>query len=391
MGEFGLMLSGGGARGAYQAGALQGLAEVLQNSKDTPDAIKENPFLWMAGISAGAINTTFCASRPGSFIKTADDLTRLWSQLKTKQIYRGDWWNTSKVGLSWVKDFSLSPFKKSRSAKELLNVGPLIDVLEREIDFPQIAKNINQGRLKGVAVTAFNYTGRSSTTFLQASNEIKPWERIRREAIPTILTARHLLASSSIPLLFSPVTIGNSVFGDGTIRNTAPLSPMVHMGCSKFIFIGVRHENKIKSKKFNPRYLGQRPEKPSVGKIAGNLLNGLFFDNLEIDINRMNQINGIAKAYPKMKATGRRSIRTMEMLTLNPSEDLAELASGNLENGLPSAVRYVIKSMGSEKDPGDLASYLMFEESFTKKLVTLGRDDSLAAKDKILEFFLNDL
>lgn len=387
MSSFGLMLSGGGARGAYQAGALLGLAQVLDQELNSNNPIRFTPFSWYAGLSAGAINTTFCASRQTPFLQTATDLTQLWGQLKTEQVYKGDWWNTSKVGLSWLKDFSFGPWKKSRTAKELLNVGPLIEVLEKEIAFDQIQKNIDDGRLKGVGVTAFNYTGRGSITFMQGSEEVQPWTRKRRQGIKTQLNPRHLLASSSIPLLFSPVTIGNSVFGDGTIRNTAPLSPLIHMGCDRFIFIGVRHHQKLEMKKFSPHYQGSKPEKPSVGKIAGTLLNGLFFDNLEIDIARLQQINDISRAYPKLKVSGRRPIREVNMLTLSPSIDLSELASSDLQECLPSAVRYFMTSMGNERDPADLASYLMFEKKYTQRLIDLGRKDSLQARERILDFF----
>ncbi len=366
----GLSLSGGGARGAYQAGVIQGLAEILG-----PLAEDNNPFDCYAGTSAGAINTTFCAAGPVNLIETAARLTELWSDLHPHQVYRTDIVSHSRIGLGWMRDLSFGSLFKNKMAKELLDASPLLKLLDDGIDFSNIGRKIDAGHLRAVTCSAFRYDEQKVVSFFQAADSVQEWTRSKRYGRRTPLTARHVLASCSIPVLFSPVKVDGFYYGDGTLRNTAPISPILHMGSQNIIFVGVRYGGPVTVDTFT--------ESPPIAKVFGTVLNGLFFDNLDVDIERLRHVNQIVESNG-LTIPGAKKIN---YLHIQPSQDLGRFAEDLASKFLPRILEFLLGGLGSDHDSAELASYLLFDSVYTRKLVALGYEDAFQRKQDLLQFW----
>lgn len=366
-----MYMSGGGARGAYQAGAMVGLAEILKEQGETGD-----PFHWYAGMSAGAINTTFCAAGEPNLLQTTKNLAHLWEHIEPEQVYRTDPLSLGKIGVGWMRDLSVGAFFKKRMAKELLDASPLRELLLHNIDFANIDKKIKAGRLKGVTCCAFNYDEAKVVSFLQADESINNWNRHRRYSHKTTISVDHVLASSSIPIVFSPVEIDGCYYGDGSLRNTAPISPLIHMKCPNFVFIGVRYMGPLSVTKSNTF--------PSIARVSGAILNGLFFDYLEVDLERLDRVNAIVKNNHKDVDLG---VKHIEKFCIHPSRDLGEIAGDYAAGALPRFVEYLLGGLGGKTESSDIASYLLFDSRFTKKLLEIGYEDVLRQKAEFIKFW----
>ncbi len=363
-------MTGGGARAAYQVGVVRALYEILGKKQHLFDVISGN--------SAGGINSTYLAANSENWDVATNNLLELWCRLKPQAVFDLRTRTISDLGLKLVSGTvfgGLSP--KGPSINHLLDTSPLRRLAEREINFSHIHQNIERGNLRGLSLATTNYNSGSNVIFFDGASDIRDWSRSDRFSKRTFIDANHLMASAAIPLFFPPVKIDTSYFGDGCIRQTTPLSPAIHLGAEKLIAIGVRHPHhheKMKTLSFQPF-----PD-PTMGVIAGIMLNAIFLDSLDSDVERLKRINELISegAHPELK--------TVPLLVIRPSQDLGKM-SVNITDELPPILRYLLKGIGvSETEGLDLLSYLAFDESYTRPLIELGHEDTYKMKDEILAF-----
>ncbi|UTF60158.1 patatin-like phospholipase family protein [Gilvimarinus sp. DA14] len=377
MSQTALILSGGGARAAYQVGVLQAIADIM------PDGI-DNPFPIICGTSAGAINAMALAAHPGTFRQAVNHLSILWLKLSIDQVYRHGWWDIGKsfgrLGLSLFND----GIGRHRPLS-LLDNGPLWELLADKIAFGNIEKNISAGKLRAVSITAMGYTSGRSVSFFQGEPQLAGWRRFRREGVPTPIRLEHLLASSAIPTIFPTVRINREYFGDGALRQLAPLSPALHLGADSLFVIGVSGNR-------NPKHWGKRMpirHSPSMAQIVGHLLNSAFIDALENDIEHMERLNRLLKLIPReqLEAEGI-GLRPVQSLVVSPSKAVDAIA-GRKVRYLPASVRYFLRATGATAKGGGAtaASYLLFANPFITELIELGYQDTMWEASAIREFF----
>lgn len=367
----GLVLSGGGARGAYQAGVLAGLAEhgFLGGAAAGFDVI--------VGSSAGSLNAAVLASLADAPLRGIERLQGVWRSIHTDNVYRTDVAALGRTGARWAWDLTFGGATQKVSAKSLLDTTPLSHLLREHIRFSRIEENIVAGRLRALAVLATDMHTSAGVVFLHATPEIPEWSRRRWRVVKTPIGVEHLLASSAIPIFFPPVRIDGRWYGDGSIRNTAPLGPAIQLGADRILAIGVSGPPPPGAEKRRHR------EPPSVAEVAGVLLDAVMLDALEVDVEHSERVNTSIVHCP----TGdvHQPFRPVDVLWLRPSERVRELAAA-LSGELPPAVRYLMRGLGPDEAITELASYLLFEPEFCGGLIELGRADVTAEKDRIAAF-----
>ena len=372
-----LIMPGGGARAAYQVGVLKALAEHTEK-------IGANPFPILCGTSAGAINAVALASRESNFKQSAQWLENLWMSLEPESVYRTDW--AGILRNAWRLFLSLinSGVAVGRPVAFLDNL-PLKQLLRQKIDFSGIARNLKSGKLHAASVTAMNYTGRESVSFFQGGPENAEWNRWRRTGVPTPLELRHLLASTAIPTIFPPQRVGRNYFGDGALRQLAPISPALHLGADKVLIISASGHKRNYS---NPY---QRIHSPSFGQIIGHLLNSAFIDSLETDIELLEQTNQFLQHVDvEFKNQEGKALRPIDIQVISPSQDLDRLADEYVMS-LPTSIRTLLRFLGGGKSDGgvNISSYLLFSHDFCGRLIELGYQDGLEQMEDIIGFLNN--
>jgi len=370
----GLILSGGGARAAYQVGVLAAIAELLP-------AGAINPFPVIVGTSAGAINAVSLASGAMDFTRAVEHLTLFWQGFESRRVLRSDW---SGVLHQATRFFAHSLLGLgSHVPVALLDSSPLRDLLQDRINFPGVEQAIAGHHLRAVAVTAFGYSSSQAVTFYQGKGTINGWLRHRRIGMPTALTVEHLLASSAIPLLFAPVKIGEEYFGDGAVRQSAPISPALHLGANRVLVVGVSG---------NPRgpdlQAGQshyyNAQQPTLAQIGGHMLNSTFIDSLESDIELLERLNHFSRLLPRQ--SDNLGLSPVEVLVIAPSQPIDEIAARH-RHELPAALRMFLRGPGATKTSGaGVLSYLLFEAGYCRELIELGRRDAMAKRDALCQF-----
>lgn len=377
----GLVLTGGGARGAYQVGVLQRIAEIWKG--------EGNPFPIISGVSSGAINGALLAAHTDDFAEAAKRLWKAWQNLEVDKVFRTDTSSVFGIGAKLLRDISLGGLLHSSTTNHLLNTEPLLEFLQNEIDFSRIQKNIADKHLQSLAISATDYySGMGVTFFDDGSAGFPEWIRTNRCGRRSKLTHDHLMASAAIPIFFPPIQIGDRYYGDGCLRLPAPLSPAIHLGAEKIFAISIRHQK-------------QRPLEALTGsavsgevnmvQIMGVILNAVFLDALETDIERMERINSaIAKLQAKIPeeelTESGKEFRVIPVFVLRPSKDLGSLASQEFER-LPKVLRYMLRGIGATQEKGwDLVSYLAFDSHYTERLLELGYEDAKKQEKEILEF-----
>jgi NTE family protein len=368
----GLVLPGGGARSAYQAGVLKAVADILpENAK--------NPFQVISGASSGALNAVLLASNAMQFREGVRRLNGIWENFHVDKVFKTDVWTAVKSGFRWAVTFGTAGVVKGQP-KSVLDNSPLREMLERHIRFARIQQAIDSGVLRAVSVTASGYTSGTSVTFYQGIQGLVPWKRTRRLGRQEELTLDHLMASAAIPWLFPAVKLHNEYYGDGSMRQTAPLSPALHMGANRLLIIGVRSPGPDPSPSN-----GVIVPYPSFGQIAGYIFDNLFMDSLDADIERMRRINHtIAETRDKRVEFTDTALRQIEYLMISPSRDVREVVERYVGN-FPLSVRILLMGIGAMAREGrPLMSYLMFDAPYCKELIDLGYRDAMAARDQIL-------
>ncbi len=380
----GLFLTGGGARGAYQVGVLQAILSLL-SAHGWP--AKKNPFDIVSGTSAGAINATAFACRADNFEESVTRLVEVWRQFEVEQVYRADSFGVIRSGARWLSLLSFGWLLRKWHANppnSLLDNGPLVTLLHRMLDLPRLDAALESGALHALAVSASSYTAGYHMTFYQSAHDIPTWNRTHRHAIQQQISVDHLLASSAIPLIFPAVPLYCNdrceYFGDGSMRELAPLSPAIHLGASKLLVIGGGHIG------------GARPDLepfsgyPSLAQIAGHAMSSIFLDGLSVDLERLGRINKtLSVLTPEQLQTS--ALRPVEFMAITPSQPLELIASRHI-NSLPLPIRTLLSAIGAtERRGAALASYLLFESSYTNALIELGQRDTYARKSELMRFF----
>lgn len=384
----GLILTGGGARAAYQVGVLNALSLILL---EAGWPAHQNPFQIICGTSAGAINATALACRADDFGEGVRELMSVWSNFKAEQVYRADSIGVLRSGARWLSLFSFGWMLrkwKANPPNSLLDNTPLVTMLHRLLDLPRLDDALSNGSLHALAVTASSYTSGQHLTFYQSMQEIEPWHRTQRAAIKDQIGVEHLLASSAIPFIFPAIPIfyqgRREYFGDGSMRQIAPISPAIHLGASKILVVGAGRMGEK-----SDAAITQFGHYPSLAQVAGHALSSIFLDGLAADIERTNRVNQTL-AMLNDDQLARTPLRPIETLVISPSEGIDEIASRHV-GSLPRPIRVMLGGIGATEVRGSaLASYLLFEESFTRELIALGAADTYAKREEVLAFFEPD-
>lgn len=380
----GLILTGGGARAAYQVGVLQALSEILWEAGWPP---ARNPFDIICGTSAGAINATALACRADNFGEGVQKLLDVWMNIEVGQVYRADSLGVLRSGARWLSLLSFGwLLRKWRAAppNALLDNTPLVSLLHRMLDLPRLDAALSDGLLHALAVSASSYSGGQHMTFYQTATAVEPWIRTQRVALQDQIGIEHLLASAAIPFIFPAVPLyigGHREFcGDGSMRQLAPISPAIHLGASKVLVVGAGRLAELnRSAPESARY-------PSLAEIAGHALSSIFLDGLAVDIERLNRINLTLSMLPE-ELLLKTPLKAVELLVIAPSERLDDIA-GRHTSSLPAPVRAMLAGLGATEARGAaLASYLLFESTYTGELIRLGQRDTRARKADVLAFF----
>jgi NTE family protein len=377
--DLALMLSGGGARAAYQVGVLRQIARAF------PGVV---PGI-LTGVSAGGINAAYLAARPESLEEKLDRLADVWCRLHIDDVFRVDLRDLAARSLRWGGRLLAGGRYPLPPARSMVDTEPLRRLLERLLDdrgngVPGIQENLNAGWLRAIALTASNYTTGQSMTWVQACDAcgIQTWERPDRKSAECVLRVDHVLASSALPFLFPAVEVDGAWYGDGGIRLTAPLSPAVHLGARRILAVSTRYARS--------RDEADRPaiaSYPPPAQVAGVLYNAIFLDQLDSDAYQLRQINNLIAQLPETQRDG---LRHIELLMLRPSIDLGRLAN-EYEPELPRAFRFLTRGLGTrETRSNDLLSLLMFQSDYVKRLVELGEADAAARRPEIERFLAGD-
>lgn len=372
--KIGLVLPGGGARGAYQVGVLKALAKMLPRRAP-------NPFSVVSGTSAGAINAVVLASRAKLFHVAVAEMDRVWRNFRCEQVYRSDAWAMLKTSTHWLTAMVAGGLGTA-NPKSLLNNQPLRHLLGNYINFGGIQKSIDRGYLDAVAVTAAGYGSARSVTFYQGSGKHQPWDRVRRIGKRQDITLDHLMASIAVPMIFPPVRLGDEYFGDGAMRQATPLSPAVHLGADRILVIGARNE--VPDPAPAP---GATIPYPNLGSIAGYVLDALFMDGLSSDLERLTRINLTLDQVPAGEIVGDSGrLRFIDVFVMLPSQDIREIALRHFYE-MPRPVRLLLHGLGALNHGGrQLVSYLLFESGYTSELIKMGYEDGLAREEELRAF-----
>ena len=386
----GLLLTGGGARAAYQMGVLEAIADL----RHACGASREpNPFPIITGTSAGAINAAALACGADDFDRTVRRIARVWRQFHASQVYGADSISVMRSGARWLTLVSLgwvlARWRRLRPRSLLDNV-PLEKLLTKMVPLARLPRLLHKGHLTALAVTASSYSSGEHVTFFESADGEQPWVRSQRKAVRDRITHDHLLASSAIPFVFPAkgITVDDHTeyFGDGSMRQSAPIAAAIHLGAERVLVIGAGRMHESQNEVTPP----PTPSYPSLAQIAGHALSNIFLDALWVDVERVKRINQTLSLVPAEKRQ-HSALRPVDLLVIAPSQRLDAIAARHVGD-LPGPVRSMLAALGVTSNAADvrgaaLASYLLFEQGYTQELMALGRKDTLARRAEVCHFF----
>ena len=381
MNEVAVVLSGGGARAAYQVGLLRCVADMAPDYR----------FRIITGVSAGAINAAFLASHPSGIGQSSEDLCRLWSELEIEKIFRTGPFAIARSALRWILRLSLGGSRFTPEVRGLLDSTPLTELLDRELEIEGgeivgINRNLEAGHLHGVALTTLDFETGRTWTWVQGC-DLQTWERPDRTAVKTRMTVRHVMASAALPLVFPAVRLNDTWHGDGGIRQSAPLSPAVHLGATRILAVSTRYRGAIGGVPAGTPAVSELSagRYPPPAQILGKLFNAVFLDMIDQDASRLDTINQLICDLPTER---RRGMRKIDSLVIRPSVDLGKLA-GDYEPKLPRAFRFMTRGLGTrETSSPDFLSLLMFQRDYIERLIEIGQADATRHRDDIARFLI---
>jgi NTE family protein len=370
----GLILTGGGARAAYQVGVLKAIAELLPRRS-------RSPFPIVCGTSAGALNAATLAINAKNFSMGVQYLVNTWKNFHANQIYRTDVVGVLKNTILWFTGLLLGFFGINKLKQiSLLDNSPLIEFLEQILPCEMIQESIDAGFLHALSITASGYGSGQSVTFFQGAKEIRPWRRTGRVGVPTHIETKHLLASASLPFLFKPTLINREYFGDGSMRQIAPLGSALNLGATRIMVIGVTANE-----------YADQPERsethdyPTLAQIAGHALNSIFLDNMDVDLERLKKINDLVAIMPTEMLETTKLVH-VDVLVISPSQPIDKIAERYVKD-LPWTIRLLLRLIGVGHNSGvTLVSYLLSEKNYCRALIDLGYQDALKRRDEIMKF-----
>ena len=366
----GLVLTGGGARAAYQVGVLKAVRELLP----FPD---RNPFPIICGTSAGAVNAASLAVFADNFEAGVDHLLEVWSNFHAHHVYRSDALGIARGGARWLAAIMLI---KRSNPMSLLDNSPLAHMLSSGLDFGRIQENIDSGSLYAVSITCSGYSSGQSVSFFQGGVDCQPWERSQRIGCAMPIRVEHLMASSALPFVFPAVKLNREFFGDGSMRQIAPISPALHLGADRVLVVGTGRQSQDSARVRSNSY-------PSLAQIAGHALNSIFLDSLYVDIERLHRINRTISLIPKEKVEqAGLPLRKIDVLVASPSQPIERLVPRYIRE-LPRTVRFLLRGVGAmNRNGSNLASYLLFERGFCQALIELGYEDTIKRREEMQTF-----
>lgn len=363
-----LYLAGGGARGAYQAGVLKAIGQILQT--------RTIPFDIICGVSIGSINAAVLAENADDFPAALEKLEMIWSSIHCQQIYKA---SNYELGKSVIRNLSTLVIKQRQSG-HLLDTSPLLQFLDETIDFSKIEDNVAQGNLEALEVISNCYETHQTISFYDHNlPKFEDWNYPRHSSQHTKIKGEHILASSALPLFFPPIKLNGFHYGDGSIGLVAPLRGAIRFQVDKIMILGTRELPEFT----DPETL--RNGDIAFANILGNMMNGLFLDNLDRDIEMVNRMNEIATLLSMWKKR-RSPWRPISTLHLRPSRNMASIAQAHYKS-MPSLLRYLLNILGATSHSGDLLSFLLFEKEFTRELLELGYQDTIESAGQVTAFF----
>jgi NTE family protein len=371
-----IVLTGGGARAAYQVGVLRAIADLVP--KDAG-----NPFPIVCGTSAGAINAVAIAADAGNYRRAALRLQAVWKNFHAEQVYRTDPAGVLRNSGKWL--LAAVTGGLGHEPVSLLDNAPLRELLSSRVDFDAIGRCLDAGRLYALGITCSGYSSGQSVCFFQGAGDIEPWRRARRVGVPAKIGLEHLLASSALPFIFPAVHINREFFGDGSMRQIAPLSPALHLGADRVLVVSVGRQ--LASERTPPRPREKSPGYPTLAQIAGHALDSIFLDSMEVDLERLQRINRTLSMIPaEVLQRNGSALRHVDFMVISPSEELDKIALRHAA-ALPRTVRLLFRSVGAlQRGGATLLSYLLFERAFCRELIALGYKDAMARQDNLRGF-----